>query len=209
MLLGDEDTAEFEALAAALRDELAPVPCRRFSRASPWRLGACAGPIAWRSSCSTGRSGFDAPGQPGGPGIVLTRDGRGPRAFGTLLRYRGAVQAEFRRSLRAPAALKAEEALPVGQAASAALALEARQGRLAALALEARARRPLARPPLARRPKPNEPQRRNERRLDYLLPDQSVPGPALHKPAACWTPNEPATRRDLGEFRGAEASNEP
>jgi hypothetical protein len=44
------------------------------------------------------------------PGLALIRDGNGPRAFETLLRYRGALLAELLRSLKALNALQAETA---------------------------------------------------------------------------------------------------
>ena len=77
-------------------------PCRTCSsRGSLWRPGACCGRIGWRSSCSTRMSASTRGGSRGGLGLALIRDGHGPRAFDTLLRYRGAVQAEFWRTLRA------------------------------------------------------------------------------------------------------------
>jgi hypothetical protein len=42
------------------------------------------------------------------PGLALIRDANGPRAFETLLRYRGALLAELLRSLRALKALQSE-----------------------------------------------------------------------------------------------------
>jgi hypothetical protein len=46
----------------------------------------------------------------GGPGIALIFDGNGPRAFDTLLRYRGSTLAELWRALRTIKALQAERA---------------------------------------------------------------------------------------------------
>jgi hypothetical protein len=62
-------------------------------------------------------------------GAGLMRDGNGPRALETLVRYRGAVLAELFRSLGALQALQAEARAPVARAAvgGAALSSSARR----------------------------------------------------------------------------------
>jgi hypothetical protein len=52
-----------------------------------------------------------------GFGIVLVRDGNGPRALDTLLRYRGSVHAELFRALGALKALQAEQRERAGRGA--------------------------------------------------------------------------------------------
>jgi hypothetical protein len=111
VLLHDEDADQFEAMAEALADDLAPVGAlqallaRRLVVAA-WRLER-ADRIerelfalqAERSERGWGRLG-----------LALVRDGNGPGAFGTLLRYRGSAMAELWRALRALKALQAEAA---------------------------------------------------------------------------------------------------
>ena len=111
VLLHDEDAGAFEAMADALADDLAPVGAlqallaRRLVVAA-WRLER-ADRIerelfalqAERSERGWGRLG-----------LALVRDGNGPGAFGTLLRYRGSAMAELWRALRALKALQAETA---------------------------------------------------------------------------------------------------
>jgi hypothetical protein len=176
VVLPDEDAAEFAALEAALRAELAPVGvlqtvlARRVAAAA-WRLAR-----ADRIEADLFKERWLAD---GGPGIALIRDGNGTRSFETLLRYRGAAMAEFMRALRTLKALQAEQAQPVEHAAAAALALAA----------------PASRP--AARARPDEP----ERLMAYVLPDLPAAG-RLHEQAAPWTPpaapslpNEPETGR--------------
>ncbi len=115
-LLGNEDEAEFLALTAALRAELAP--------AGPLQEHL-AGQIAaaiWRARRSDrieaelfdyyleqGRRGSDS-----APdfGLLVIRDRNGARALDTVLRYRGSVQAELFRALAALKALQAEATAP-------------------------------------------------------------------------------------------------
>jgi hypothetical protein len=100
LVLPEEDAAAFAALEAALLAELAPegalqaVLARRIVAAA-WRLER-----AERLEAEL----FEKHGAPvlgyHGLGIALIRDGKGPRAFDTLLRYRGGTLAEFWRALR-------------------------------------------------------------------------------------------------------------
>jgi hypothetical protein len=107
MVLRGEDAAAFEALEAALLEELAPD-------------GALQGVLARRIVCAAWRLEraerleaelFERHHYPGGNlGLALIRDCNEPRAFDTLLRYRGGALAEFWRALRTLKALQAEAA---------------------------------------------------------------------------------------------------
>jgi hypothetical protein len=109
MVLPGESSAAFEALEAALLEELAPqgalqtVLARRVVAAA-WRLERAehleAGLFAWNQLGGAGRN----------LGLALTRDCNNARAFDTLLRYRGGTLAEFWRALRTLKALQAEQA---------------------------------------------------------------------------------------------------
>jgi hypothetical protein len=107
--LDDEDGGAFGALAGALADDLAPVGAlqavlARRLVAAAWRLeradrieSELFALQAERSERGWGRLG-----------LALVRDGNGPRAFDTLLRYRGSAMAELWRALRALKALQAQ-----------------------------------------------------------------------------------------------------
>ena len=113
MLLGDEDPARFARFAAGLRAELAPATplqaelvlritvaawrARRADRLEAALLDRHLGPDP------LGRA--DAQ-QALGAGLV--RDGHGPRAHETLVRYRGSALAELFRALGALRLLQAE-----------------------------------------------------------------------------------------------------
>jgi hypothetical protein len=161
LVLPDEDAAEFEALEAALVEELAPVGAlqtvlaRRVAVAA-WRL-ARADRIETELFEERRTAG-------GGLGLALIRDGNGARSFDTLLRYRGAAMAEFWRALRALKALQAEPTgtRPVGASAS--------------------------RPEIVPRLTTNEPERCPQHRLDRLIHE---PSRGLHESPAIWQPNEP------------------
>jgi hypothetical protein len=107
VLLDDEDAADFAAFEAAVRAELAP------AGALEAHLAARIVAAAWRArradrleAALLGRYLADArPGDAGAAqaalGFGLVRDGNGPRALETLVRYRGGVLAELFRSLAA------------------------------------------------------------------------------------------------------------
>jgi hypothetical protein len=112
LALGDEDLAAFDALEAALTAELAPqgalqaVLVRRIVAAT-WRLERAErleGEIFAQNS--RGTTSF---------GLAMIRDCNGPRAFDTLLRYRGGTLAELWRALRTLKALQAEAAAQTPQ----------------------------------------------------------------------------------------------
>jgi hypothetical protein len=109
MVLPGESPAAFEALEAALLEELAPegalqtVLARRVVAAA-WRLERAehleTGLFAWNQLDGAGRN----------LGLALIRDCNNARAFDTLLRYRGGTLAELWRALRTLKALQAEAA---------------------------------------------------------------------------------------------------
>ena len=114
VLLEDEDPAAFAALAAAARTELAPAG--EFLDELVTRIASA----AWRArradrleAALLGR--FAAAAQQTGTrgrqdalGLGLIRDGNGPRALETLVRYRGSMLAELLRALGALKALQAD-----------------------------------------------------------------------------------------------------
>ena len=187
VVLPDEDGVAFQALEAALMDELAPVGTlqvvlvRRVAMAA-WRLARA---DRMEVELFEERRWEDA-----GVGMALIRDGNGTRSFETLMRYRGAAMAEFWRALSTLKALQAEAR------ADAAAAAEVPELPAAPPALVDVPRlRPAARPEDPHRRGPNEPERlpdsRPEHRSEYVLPDPSGPVHTLHESAAPWMPNEP------------------
>jgi hypothetical protein len=183
VVLPDEDGVAFQALEAALMDELAPVGTlqvvlvRRVAMAA-WRLA--------RADRMEVELFEERRWENAGVGMALIRDGNGTRSFETLLRYRGAAMAEFWRALKTLKALQAEQA--------------------AGATMETSASRPAAR--VAHRPQPNEPERGAPLRLDYVMPDPPVPGPTLHEPAAPWLLDQPETgrRRAAGDSGGCRTN---
>ena len=184
VVLPDEDAVEFQALEAALVDELAPVGAlqlvlaRRVAVAA-WRLARA---DRMEVELFEERRWEDA-----GVGMALIRDGNGTRSFETLMRYRSAAMAEFWRALKTLKALQAE---------AGADGVEMRAGIAVAPApVRAQPPRPTARGQNADRPRPNEPEPRfgspSERGPEYVLPDPPGAGRMLHEPAASWIPNEP------------------
>jgi hypothetical protein len=174
-VLPDEDAAEFAALEAALTDELAPegvlqsILVGRIARAV-WRLERAeqleVELFEWRRR------------QGGGIGVALIRDGNGTRSFETILRYRGAAQAELTRALRTLKALQAEKAATsIGGAVPA--------------PARGQSRRSVARSKIARRSKPNQP----ELRPEYVLSDRPGPSRTIHEASLSWSPNEPEPSR--------------
>jgi hypothetical protein len=150
VVLPDEDAAEFQALEAALLEELAvgalqSVLARRIARAA-WRLAR-----ADRSEPELFAERHAA----GGLGPAVIRDGNGTRSFETLLRYRGAALAEFWRALRTLKALQAETRVPLAAGAEAAVPARAPVGAVTVAAGPAAG--PRARS-AARAEHPNEPE---------------------------------------------------
>ena len=105
VVLPDEDGVAFQALEAALMDELAPVGTlqvvlvRRVAMAA-WRLA--------RADRMEVELFEERRWENAGVGMALIRDGNGTRSFETLMRYRGAAMAEFWRALKTLKALQAE-----------------------------------------------------------------------------------------------------
>jgi hypothetical protein len=167
LVLPDEEAAEFEALEAALVEELAPVGAlqtvlaRRVAVAA-WRLT--------RADRIEAELFEERRAASGGLGLALIRDGNGARSFETLLRYRGAAMAEFWRALRTLKALQAEQTVETDAA------------------LPMSPIRPASRPQFTRYQQPNEPERCPQRRIDTLI---SEPSRGLHESPAIWQPNEP------------------
>jgi len=110
MVVKGESPEAFAAFEAALVADLAPAGALqtllagRIARAA-WRLER-----AERIEAELFARQMDGPFGDGDLGLALIRDGNGARAFDTLLRYRGAAQAEFSRALRLLKALQSERA---------------------------------------------------------------------------------------------------
>jgi hypothetical protein len=107
LVLPDEDRAAFAAFEAALLEDLAPdgalqAVLARQVVAAAWRL-ARADRIEAEILIFRDRGEGDL-------GVAVTRDANTAHALPTLLRYRGAAQAEFLRALKALQALQAEQA---------------------------------------------------------------------------------------------------
>jgi hypothetical protein len=104
-----EDAGEFVALEAALTLELAPadtlqtILVGRIARAA-WRLERAE---QLEVELFERRHVAEV-----GVGLALIRDGNGTRSVETVLRYRGAAQAELTRALRTLKALQAEQKAP-------------------------------------------------------------------------------------------------
>ncbi|MCC2664141.1 MAG: hypothetical protein K0S35_2063 [Geminicoccaceae bacterium] len=204
VVLPDEDRDEFAALEAAFIDELAPagalqrILAGRVARAA-WRLMRA---DRLEVELFEERGGGDR-----GVGLALVRDGNGTRSFETLLRYRGAAQAELWRALRTLKALQAEQsATPPARAAApaAVLRLQPKVAPTGTTTLRAPTRGAGAGEP---HENPIEP------KADGILgesgpassPDEpeQLPGPARARtnepePAPCGTPRAP-TARPLAE----------
>jgi hypothetical protein len=120
VVLPGERASAFEALEAALMEELAPegalqsVLAQRVVAAS-WRLARAERIEAELFAREMHGTFGDV-----GLGLALVRDCNGARAFDTLLRYRGGTLAELWRALRTLKALQAEQAARPEPAAAAA-----------------------------------------------------------------------------------------
>jgi hypothetical protein len=115
VVIEGESPEAFVAFEAALIADLAPAGALqtllagRIARAA-WRLER-----AERIEAELFERQMDGPFGDADLGLALIRDGNGARAFETLLRYRGAAQAEFSRALGTLKALQAEAAEQAGQ----------------------------------------------------------------------------------------------
>jgi hypothetical protein len=168
VVLPDEDRNEFAALEAALEGELAPEGALQRLLA---RRVACA---AWRLMRAERLEVelFAEHHIPDGSlGLALIRDGNGTRSFETLLRYRGAAQAELWRALRTLKALQAEPAAALPTGASV-LMLQPKRGRTGAGARRAFNQ---AAGQVAPRAHPIEPEHGGN-------PGESAPAPAAGEP---------------------------
>jgi hypothetical protein len=200
VVLRDEDRHAFAALEAAIIGELAPegvlqtILARRIARAA-WRLER-----AERLEVDL----FEERHVPTGSlGLALIRDGNGTRSFETLLRYRGAAQAELWRALRMLKALQAEPpatAAARGAGPAAVLMLQPKRGRTAA-ALSPRSR------DASTRENPIEPEAGGNARQSAPAPSPDEPerltGPARAGPndprPAPWGPARAPAARALAD----------
>ena len=115
VLLADESARDFAALAGALDAELAPKGALKADLARRVVAGAWRARRADRLEAALLEShlGLDAEragARQAALGLGLIRDGNGPRALETLVRYRGSVLAELFRGLGALRLLQAEAA---------------------------------------------------------------------------------------------------
>jgi hypothetical protein len=153
VVLPDEDAAAFAALEAALLEELAPEGALQAALArqivsAAWRL-ARADRIEAEMLIFRQRGDADL-------GLAFTRDANTARALPALVRYRGAAQAEFLRSLRTLQALQAQAAKPAPATGPATVLAFGPERRRAGAAPDPRAGKDV--PPGA----PNEPERRGD-----------------------------------------------
>jgi hypothetical protein len=113
VVLPGESAAAFAALEAALMEELAPDGALQSMLAQ--RVVAAIWRLERAERFEAGLFGHHLRGDRN-LGLALIRDGNGPRAFDTLLRYRGGTLAELWRALRTLKALQAERAARPGRA---------------------------------------------------------------------------------------------
>jgi hypothetical protein len=135
VVLPREDAAEFAALAAAMLEELAPVGALQMVLAR--RVAVAAWRLARADRIETELFVYRCR-DDGNLAIGLMRDGNGTRSIETLLRYRGAAQAELTRALRTLKALQAERPTAAAEPAPV-LLLEPRSARAGASAPGTRA----------------------------------------------------------------------
>jgi hypothetical protein len=178
VVLPDESALEFQALEAALLDELAPVGALQRLLATRVAIAAWRLSRADRIETELFAERRWTPGDP--LGLAMIRDGNGTRSFETLMRYRSAALAE---SVEQPAA-----SAPAPHAST--------RG----------SPRPLA--AAAPNEPEGLPQSPPEHRLEYVLSGPSGPGRALHEPAAAWRSDEPATKpRRVAVDSGGDRTN--
>jgi hypothetical protein len=227
LLLHDEHRAEFAALETALVEDLSP------QGALQAVLAARIASAAWRMARADrmeaeilDERGSRSYGTPVCPGLALIRDGNGPRAFVTLLRYRGALVAELLRSLRALKDLQAEaakaparDAKPTPQAEAEpapVLIFQSRRTRERAAAAAPASR---AEQPAPRQENPNQPESRGKPAASERSPAAGPEParcaiepdgrgyPAMSAPAG---PPHPAPRAQVDgpAWRGSDEPNE-
>ena len=191
VVLRDEDRDAFAALEAAIIGELAPegvlqtILARRIARAA-WRLER-----AERLEVEL----FEERHVPTGSlGLALIRDGNGTRSFETLLRYRGAAQAELWRALRMLKALQAEPAATAAArgAGPAAVLMLQPKGRTAAAPLRAATRGAI------KRESPIEPEGGGNPRQSAPVPCPHDPEPPTAPARAGTNDPQPAARAPAG-----------
>jgi len=203
VVVAGESAEAFTAFEAALLDDLAPqgalqtLLAGRIARAA-WRLER-----AERIEAELFAREMDGPFGDGDLGLALIRDGNGARAFDTLVRYRGAAQAELFRTLRTLKALQAEAARETTQQAAMVPAMPEH-----------------AAPALPNKPEPRA--NLGESRADAAsgatlpVPDPAAPcadpapdgrtdAPGYSAAVSSETPIEPENRRNLGESQATAA----
>jgi hypothetical protein len=113
VLLDDENASEFRAFQAAARAELAPSGTLQSELVerivtAAWRARRGDRLEAALLGCHLGPDAPKAGDAQAALGLGLMRDGNGPRALETLVRYRGSVLAELFRALGALRLLQAQ-----------------------------------------------------------------------------------------------------
>jgi hypothetical protein len=204
VVVGDEDPREFAAFEAALLSELAPegalqtLLAGRIVRAA-WRLQR-ADQIEAELFAREMQSPFGG----GNLGLALIRDCNGARAFDTLLRYRGAAQAELSRSLRMLKALQAEaraSAVPDQDAAERAQGAQPNEPEARAITGDSRVE--AASIPASPVPDPATPLAKTVAALDAPAARTAAPGDRAA--ASSDMPIEPNGRTNPGEATGFDA----
>lgn len=175
VVLPDEDAAEYEAHEEAFLAELAPEGALQTHLAR--RIAAAAWRVLRSDRIEAEIFEQERFGDRHDLGLALIRDGNGGRAFPTLLRYRGAAEAEFWRALRTLKALQAEQAeatsRPVEEAGlepAPALVFEPKHARAGTRDAHDR---PACEPQLVR--EPNEPENGGNTRLVAARIDAALP----------------------------------
>jgi hypothetical protein len=198
-----ESPEAFVAFEAALVDDLAPAGALqtllagRIARAA-WRLER-----AERIEAELFARQMDGPFGDGDLGLALVRDGNGARAFETLLRYRGAAQAELTRTLRTLKALQAEAATIVRPGEDAAQHAPGQERNEPETRTNAGASgtRPAAAGDTGDRTRASAtPAGAQHKPRDHRGPSLTPPAPASALPRACnpHQPNEPELRSNPG-----------
>jgi hypothetical protein len=184
VVLPVEDATEFQALEAAMTLELAPVGALQTALAR--RVAVAAWRLDRADRIETELFAYRCR-DDGNLAIGLMRDGNGTRSIETLLRYRGAAQAELTRALRTLKALQAEQAAKMPAGASAA---EPRRRRAGLRAIERT-------PPAAVAAAPGAPPNKPEARPGPAAAARSSGSELEPRPSAPahLPPNEPESRR--------------
>jgi hypothetical protein len=195
VVVPNEDAAEYEAHEEAFLAELASEGALQTHLAR--RIAAAAWRVLRSDRIEAEIFEQERFGDRHDLGLALIRDGNGARAFPTLLRYRGAPQAEFWRALRTLKALQAEQAEATSRRVE-----EAGLEPVPALVFEpkhARARTGPAGGESARAPQPvGEPNEPDERGNARLSPPGATPPHVSRGSPAPERIRESGPRKDTG-----------